>query len=193
MNKLGPIIASVGFIMIFVSRTLNSVHGHTAARLQSNGNLAVWMSQISKGLRECYIMTLSTTHWVPVQVKGSKILCGKLETMKITPSDCPGQEYLTINLGSTRDWRQLKLPLVRLSGGWKGRYWLAGAAWGRECRRRSSVLLLNLSDTAATSQDGSSLKCIAAIAGRQCYIQDASGRGLCAQRPLEAWSFYWLP
>ena len=45
-----------------------------------------------------------------------------------------------------------------------------GAAWGRECRRRSSVLPLNLSDTAATSQDGSSLEFIAPIAGRQCYI-----------------------
>ena len=41
------------------------------------------------------------------------------------------------------------------------------------------MLLLNLPDTAATSQDGSSLEFIAAIAGRQCYIQDASGRGLC--------------
>ena len=36
----------------------------------------------------------------------------------------------------------------------------------------------NLSDTAATSQDGSSLELIAGIAGRQYYIQDASGRGL---------------
>ena len=41
------------------------------------------------------------------------------------------------------------------------------------------MLLLNLSDTATTSQDGSSLEIIAAIAGRQCFIQDASGRGLC--------------
>ena len=41
------------------------------------------------------------------------------------------------------------------------------------------MLPLNLSDTAATSQDGPSLEFIAAIAGRQCYIQDASGRGLC--------------
>ena len=40
------------------------------------------------------------------------------------------------------------------------------------------MLPFNLSDTAATSQDGSSLEFIAAIAGRQCYIQDASGRGL---------------
>ena len=41
------------------------------------------------------------------------------------------------------------------------------------------MLPLNLSDTAATSQDGSSLESIAPIAGRQCYMQDASGRGLC--------------
>ena len=40
------------------------------------------------------------------------------------------------------------------------------------------MLPLKLSDTAATSQDGSSLELIAAIAGMQCYIQDASGRGL---------------
>ena len=49
---------------------------------------------------------------------------------------------------------------------------------GQRMQRRSSVLPLNLSDTAATSQDGSSLEFIAAIAARQCYIQDASGRGL---------------
>ena len=48
------------------------------------------------------------------------------------------------------------------------------ASKSRECRRRSSVLLLNLSDTSATSHDGSSLEFIAAIAGRQCYIQDTS-------------------
>ena len=41
------------------------------------------------------------------------------------------------------------------------------------------MLSLNLSDAAATSQDGSSLEFIAAIVGRQCNIQDASGRGLC--------------
>ena len=41
---------------------------------------------------------------------------------------------------------------------------------GRECRRRNSVLPLNLSDTAETSQDGSSLEFIAPIAGRQSYI-----------------------
>ena len=37
---------------------------------------------------------------------------------------------------------------------------------------------LNLSDTASTSQDGSSPEFVAAIAVRQCYIQDVSGRGL---------------
>ena len=47
------------------------------------------------------------------------------------------------------------------------------------------MLLLSLSDTAATSQDGPSLEFIAAIAGRRCYIQDASGRGL--------WLRYALP
>ena len=130
-------------------------------------------------------MTLSTIHWVPVQDKGSKILCGKLGAMKITPRDCLHQEYLTINLGSTSDCQKLKLPLVRLFRRWRGRCWPAGAAWGRECRRRSCVLPFNLSDTAATSQDGSSLEFIAAIPGRQFYIQDASGRGLCLLYSLE--------
>ena len=46
------------------------------------------------------------------------------------------------------------------------------------------MLPLNLSDTAATSQDGSSLEFIAAIVGRQCYIQDASGRGLWGGKTL---------
>ena len=92
-------------------------------------------------------------------------MCGKLGAMKITPNDCLHQEYLTINLGSTSNRRQLKLPLVRFFWRWRGRCWPAGAAWGRECRRRCSGLPLNLSDTAATSQDGSSLTFIAAIAG----------------------------
>ena len=109
-------------------RTLNSLHRHTAARLQSNESLAVWISQISTEWRECSIMTLSTIHWVPVQDKGSKILCGKSGAMKITPSDCLHQEYLTINLGSTSDWQPLKPPLVRLFRRWRGRCWPAGAA-----------------------------------------------------------------
>ena len=49
---------------------------------------------------------------------------------------------------------------------------------GQKMQEEDSVLPLHHSDTAATSQDGSSLELIAAIAGRQCYIQDASGRGL---------------
>ena len=40
------------------------------------------------------------------------------------------------------------------------------------------MLLLNLLDTAATGHDSSSLEFIAAAAGRQCYILDASCRGL---------------
>ena len=52
------------------------VHGHTAARLQSDENLAVWMWMISTEWRKCSI------HWVPVQDKGSKILCVKLGARK---------------------------------------------------------------------------------------------------------------
>ena len=44
---------------------------------------------------------------------------------------------------------------------------------------RKLAMSLNLSDTAATSQGGSSLEFIAPIAGKQCYLLDASGRGLC--------------
>ena len=104
----------------------------------ATATIAVWMSQISTEWKECSFMTLSTIHWVPVQDKGSKILCGKLGAVKITPSDCLHQEYLTINLGSTSDWQQLKLPLVRLFGRWRGRCWPGGAARGRDCRGRSS-------------------------------------------------------
>ena len=70
-------------------------------------------------------------HWVPVQDKGSKILCVKLGAMKVTPSDPKG------------------------------------AAWDRECWRRSSVLPLNLLDITAISQDGSYLEFIAPIAALQ--------------------------
>ena len=41
---------------------------------------------------------------------------------------------------------------------------------GQRMQEEDSVLPLNLSDTAATSQDGSSLEFITPIAGRQCYI-----------------------
>ena len=151
-------------------RTLNIVHVQTAAQQQSIGSYEARMSRKCGVWRDYFIMTLSPIHWVSVQDKGSKILCVKLWALKFTPSDPLHQKYLTINLGSTSDWRQLKLPLVRLFGRWRGRCWPGGAAWGRECRKRSSVLPLNLSDTAVSSQDGSSLEFIAPIAGRQCYI-----------------------
>ena len=111
--------------------------------------------------------------------------------MKITPINCLHQNrYLTINLGSTSDLQQLKLPLVRLFGRMRDRCWPAGAAWGRECRRRSSVLPPNVSDTAATIQDGTSLEFSAAITGRKCYIQDASGRGLCTAYIVNCTVYY---
>ena len=87
-------------------------------------------------------MTLSTIHWVPVQGKLSKVLCRKLGAMKITPSDFLHQEYLTINFGSTSDWRQLNLPLVRLFWRRRGRCWPAGAAWGSQ--DSPPLLLLSL-------------------------------------------------
>ena len=150
-----------------LQRTLNSVHGHPAAWLQSNWNLAVWMSQISTEWRECSIMTLSTIHWVPVQDKGSKILCVKLGAIKITPSDRLHQEYPTINLGSSSDWGQLQLALVWLCERWRGRSWATGAG---EYRRKSSILPIHILDSTATSQDGSSLEFVAAKVGRECNI-----------------------
>ena len=39
--------------------------------------------------------------------------------------------------------------------------------------------LTHVSDTAANSQDGSSLEFVAAAAARECNIQDARGGGLC--------------
>ena len=77
----------------------------------------------------------------------------------------------------------MKLPLVWLFGRWRGRCWPGGAAWGRESRRRSSVLLLNLSDTAATSQDGSYLEFIAPIAvGSAIFrMQVAEGCAHCSE------------
>ena len=67
---------------------------------------------------------------------------------------------------------------MRLFGRWRGKCWPAGAAWGRECRRRSRVLPLNISDTAAASQDGSSVELRVAIAGRQCYIPEPIDRAV---------------
>ena len=84
-------------------RTLNIVHAQTAAQQQSNGSNEARMSGKCGEWRGYFIMTLSPTHWVPVQDKGSKILCVKLGAMKVTPSDPLHQEYLTIKLGSTSD------------------------------------------------------------------------------------------
>ena len=56
---------------------LISVHAQTAACQQSNGNSEAMMSEKCGEWRDYFIMTLSPIHWVPVQDKGSKILCGK--------------------------------------------------------------------------------------------------------------------
>ena len=84
-------------------RTLNIVHAQTVAQQQSNGSYEAKISGKCGEWRDLFIMTLSTIHWVPVQDKGSKILCVKLGTMKITQSDPLHQEYLTINVGNTSD------------------------------------------------------------------------------------------
>ena len=84
-------------------RTLNIVHAQTAAQQQSNGSYESRMSGKCGEWRDKFIMNLSSIHWVPVQDKGSKILCVKLGAMIVTPSDPLHQEYLTINLWSTSD------------------------------------------------------------------------------------------
>ena len=84
-------------------RTRIIIHAQTAAQQQSNGNFDARMSEKCGEWRDEFIMTLSPIHWVPVQDKGSKILCVNLGAMKVTPSDPLHQEYLTINLGSTSD------------------------------------------------------------------------------------------
>ena len=43
----------------------------------------------------------------------------------------------------------------------------------RECRSRSSILPIHVSDTAVTNQDGSYLEFVAVTVGRECNIQDA--------------------
>ena len=76
--------------MQFISENGGQTNAYTAAQQQSSGSLEARM-------------TLPPIQWVPVQDKGSKILCVKLGAMKVTPSDPLHQEYLTINLGSTSD------------------------------------------------------------------------------------------
>ena len=70
---------------------------------QSNESSKARMSQKCGEWRDQFITTLSLIHSVPVQDKGSKILCVKFEATKIIPSDRLHQEYLTINLGNTSD------------------------------------------------------------------------------------------
>ena len=70
---------------------MNIVHAQTAAQQQSNGSFEARMSGKCEEWRNVksgeFIMTLSPIYWVPVQDKGSKILCVKLGAMKFTPSD----------------------------------------------------------------------------------------------------------
>ena len=61
---------------------MNIVYAQTAAQQQSNGSYEARMSGKCREWREEFIMTLSPIHWVPVQNKGSKILCVKLGAMK---------------------------------------------------------------------------------------------------------------
>ena len=55
---------------------------------------------------------------------------------------------------------------------------------GREYRRRSSERPLNLSDTAATSQNGSSLEFIAAIVGRSVVFRMQVAEGCAKQTKI---------
>ena len=48
----------------------------------------------------------------------------------------------------------------------------------RKYRNKSSRLAIHVLDTAANSQDGSSLEFVAATTARECKIQDARGTGL---------------
>ena len=82
------------------------ISGPLLIRFGSDGVLKIFEEndhRQSTEWRECSILTLSTSHLVSVQDKGSKIQCGKLGASKITPNDCLHQEYLTINLGCTSD------------------------------------------------------------------------------------------
>ena len=97
--------------------------------------------------------------WLYPQSIGSQ--CKIKDQIYYVGSDCLHQEYLTINLGSTSDWWKLQLPLVRLCSRWRGRCWATGAAWGRGrdpgslTHSLSLSLPIHISDSAATSQDGS--------------------------------------
>ena len=84
-------------------RTRIIVHAQTAAYQQSNGSYEAMMCGKYVEWKDYFIMILLAIHWVPVENKGSKVLCEKLGAMEITPIDPLHQEYLTINLGNISD------------------------------------------------------------------------------------------
>ena len=160
-------------------RTRIIVHAQTAAYQQSNGSYEAMMCGKYVEWKDYFIMILLAIHWVPVENKGSKVLCEKLGAMEITPIDPLHQEYLTINLGNISDWRQMPIPLVRLCERWRGRSWATGA----DSERGRDLGALSHSLSHSPSQDGLSLEFVAATAGRECNIQDARGG--------ELWEHIW--
>ena len=50
---------------------------------------------------------------------------------------------------------------------------------GEKMKEKSSKLPIHVLDTAASSQDGLSLKFVVAAAAKECNIQEARGGGLC--------------
>ena len=145
-------------------------------------------------------MNSSPIQRVPLQDQGSKLQCVKFAAMKIIPIDRLHQEYLTIDLKSTNDWWQIQL-------GERQGPWLTHSL--TETRTESLTYSLSTENVGtgavccqftfqtlhATSQDGSSLKVVAATASRECNIQDARVRGLwlCLQMPLAAHLNLWSP
>ena len=107
------------------------------------------MSQICGEGRDIFIRILSPIKRVPVQDQGSKVPCVKFGAMKIIPSDCLHQEYLTIDLGNNSD-------SVRDGGAEVGPEEQIGGEAGltnslsvyRECRSRSNRLPIHVLDTA---------------------------------------------
>ena len=165
-------------------RTLNIVHAQTAAQQKSNGSYEARMSGKCGEWRDLFIMTLSLIHWVPVQDKGSKILCVKLGPMKITQSDPLHQEYLTIILG-----------VLVIDNSCSCLYWGSVSDGGADSLTQSltesfthSLSKENAGEGAvccqftfqtlhATSQDGSSLELVTATTGIEGHPPLAPGQG----------------
>ena len=59
-------------------------------------------------LKWVWLQYAQQNHFPEVKDKGLKILCVKLEAMKITQSDRLHQEYWTTDLGNTSVWQQLQ-------------------------------------------------------------------------------------